>query len=622
MVQNNKVLTVSYGTFSCTLEGFDDSFETMKSIAEYFRDLAADDRYFGSEPPQPDAEMLTRIAQRDIARKVEARQNDTGLLLRATDQSPAEADAPRAGIPTPAPVAQPQPPADPQPAPAATADAPADSIAAKLQRIRSVVSHSDEAATQYGEDVDTGYIEPARAPVDAISAAFEAGALDPSDLVSDPVENADPVAEPVVEPLQLQEDDLAVAPDMAEPISVEEPEALIETHQEDTPREDIAALAAEFEEEVEPVDQEVEPEEVQVSIETAFEQDAGTLDEILELTGKQDLADFDAEPVEIQTPDETAIVPEEYASEEASSDEVTSEDITFEEDPAAKPDADVDMASISNLMSEDMAAPPAPTSAFDQDTVQDDAQNVLSADDEAELLEEISLVEAELAAREDEQETKESELNQDVLRLMESADARMDDPETSDQRETYSHLRTAVAATEAEREAETDTALEDAEYRGDLASVVSPRRPEVNVTSIRPRSEAAAPLKLVAEQRVDAASAETRPVTPRRVETPTDTGPEEGGFASFAQEQGAQSLSDLLEAAAAYLSFIEGQEKFSRPQLMNKVRSLKQDEFNREESLKSFGQLLRDGKIEKAGGGRFAASTGIGFRPDDTREAV
>jgi hypothetical protein len=43
---------------------------------------------------------------------------------------------------------------------------------------------------------------------------------------------------------------------------------------------------------------------------------------------------------------------------------------------------------------------------------------------------------------------------------------------------------------------------------------------------------------------------------------------------------------------------------------------IQEDKVSREDGLRSFGQLLRQGKIEKISGGRFTVSDRISFKPE------
>ncbi|MBD3662376.1 hypothetical protein H9Q16_00420 [Sulfitobacter sp. TSTF-M16] len=863
-MNNNKILTVSYGTFSCTLEGFDDSFGTMKAIAEYFRDLAADDRYFGAEPPQPDAEMLARIAQNEISRRVEAREHEGKIVLSATNEqaeTPRALDAPGAAVAAVAATETLQEPADNAEVPAqdmedvakaeiglqadhqttdtstqqeiqhdedhaedtaptddadavaaevvegtadalaqAVADQPlmaedendivpgqpdaeveaffaipesaeadtyddvaeygseyvadyevatdpipqpaqiaADSIAAKLQRIRAVVAQHDDAEaaeTDYTEDEHAESSEPSQDLHDALvdDVSFD------DDMSDMPAE--DTFAEHTPAPVMAPSDVIAEArTDLEEALSADDAAALDDMSEADAEAEadditDIlsrldASETVEAEAEAEQQDAEtliadiaaaeMIEEQDAAAVENLFDQDAPEIADIAAVMAQEDDAPTDADA------DDFAGMAETDASEDLSVDpSEASDDADMDEDEDAiqpqMPRARVIKVKRADL---EAAIERGELEEYDDDDADDDtaastpalddlaparvATSSLSAEEEADLARELADLEADIAqdhddaSRDEPQDADQSadsevadptsdpledaqehlatateelaqaetaldeaqedpqieEISQDEIsvtadesdaaedmpedadaprraklqplgedssddvdRLLAEAEQQMDEPESATRRDAFAHLRAAVAAKKADEAlgSDADDEVADDAYRSDLADVVRPRRPVSGSTRTqRPGEGRPAPLKLVAEQRIDVERPSV-PVQPRRVAALDDDTPapnsDAESFAEFAAEMGATKLPELLEAAAAYMSFVEGREQFSRPQLMTKVRQVGPEGFSREDGLRSFGQLLRAGKIEKIKGGRFTVSDDIGFRPD------
>ncbi|PVA11751.1 hypothetical protein DC366_02015 [Pelagivirga sediminicola] len=752
MVSTSKILTVSYGTFSCTLEGFDDSFDTMKAIAEYFRDLAADDRYFGAEPATPDAEMLARIAEREISRRVEARDTDGKIHLRADPAAlsaaaqgmdidteewaedtagdtaralPAAApDAPASPARSAAPpVADPFAQAAPQQPAQSAAHMPqggSDSIADKLRRIRAVANPGasafaasdyedddnaedflsapgpedaetvDEAAPQTGdlhEDADAGTAEAAKTAEDADIPSADTS----PDVVDDAADDAAQTDEaeakhaPEAPAAEQQEDAASGAPEASD--------------------DDILSRLSAGQDAPDEVEEISVPSDEQDALSGDTPDDAADAEEDATLDYFGDRADGDdtlsrllADAMVDETPAQAATeASAQDAGSEAgdqptkdSAEAACAEDEDDAEDAASRPlaarvikmkRADLDAALESGLLEEETSgnagafalspdaeadlqrelaeveaelqhsrAPaeqiPHPTGA--PDAAQDGDEKVGASDTDADATEAEDAAMAQdeqgdedrIEARDDAEDRHARRYGPDAPdtqagRIFDEADTQLGEPESNKRRSAIQHLRAAVAATRAERRAggAMGEAVDDQPYRNDLQNAVRPRRPH-SVTSATPRPGATqtarpAPLRLVAEQRIDTPAA---PVRPRRITRadvtssaarPSAQAPEQadrgtvqgaGSFADYAEQVGASSLTDLLEAAAAYMADVEGTPQFSRPMLMQKLREAHEDDFSREEGLRSFGQLLRQGKLQKLRGGRFAVTDVTEFR--------
>jgi hypothetical protein len=717
MTSESKILTVSYGTFSCTLEGFDNPFDTMKAIAEYFRDLAAQDRHFGAEPPPPDAAMLHRLAEREVSRLATAKAEEARLATAATPETP----APRIQInpvlrrPAPSQVAPDQQvEADTAATEPALTDVIPDGVAAKLARIRKSVNPTaavaeasftadaevSEPALDAAEDLATTAFAPDVAEADLVAAGTTHPAEDVLDVATRLGELIS--SEPAAAPDHEAEDAVARATDLADTWTDGVPDAVLA----DT--EAAPFVAVEAEDDLVTLVADDAPLAVEVEADAALTDDAPLPVEPDEVSLIDDAADaaLTAHPVEDDfTAADVALLAQldgtvfDEESLAASLDETLPED-----QPAAM---DLTDAALQDPLPEAIAAETS-AEALPEDLVaepQPEPETFAPSGKSGARTRRVNSRIVRIHPSEKPQDPgatrvlDNGEEANEIARLMQQADEVMAEEQNQRRQEALSRLKAAVAATEADR-ADIDYEAPKADanlnpYRDDLAEAIQPvaepepvpepavkptRRKSVTIRpaseprpgTIRPGMISPPPLVLVSEQRIDrlspAAAAPAPAPAPAPASAPAMAPPapegqpmvalrtgrlsgaigagaavassslparnlvlekpsygpaadaeededlaedakeiNEAGLASFAELVGARSMAEMLEAAAAYATCVENRSHFTRPQLMRRMMaSAGGKPVSREDGLRSFGTLLRTGRIEKVTRGHYS----------------
>ena len=668
MTQNtNKVLTVSYGTFSCTLEGFDNSFDMMKTVAEYFRDLAAEDRFFGAEPPKLDAEILGILEQRGKQLGIDTRKSgETSIVLtpsQAFDEEPEEVKTPSTPVPTHSGASS------------------ALSLDERLDRIKAVTSSNpepehyleDEHADEHEDiaEIHAPQLDAIPMPIadpiidkdasadsapvsivdhiefdnSAIEAAIETAEPDPTqstvleELVDAPQAQSDAgplhhevLAEELAEEDILEEEEPVKAQSIQPTVDANDPQNIDVKHSvdptetlDDDPHNDVEEQVeiSEQSDDLYPSDQDQKPATVSASseeIEMDDFEDALTQDLMESDDARDDTQEFSA-------PDDTHVAgsgaedteihqdAEDVAG--ASNDTETTQTrspLRLEQPNATQVD---ERTPLRKPRVHVINVSPAPEVIADTDQ-EDQPEDFQNSDAET-----VAVRRPKRPVAKTRRDTANPVDTADVARLMDETDQQMAKPESNRRRNALAHLRAAVAATIADKSLSKEGNDSTEAYRNDLAKAVRPRRPETT------GARKSAPLRLVAEQRID----DTEIPQPAPEDEPTQVAVSEqanvetsaqivqaepsefADFGQFAAHVGAHSLEAKLEAAATYLSQVRGIDQFSRPQLLRTVKlSGTEGDFSREESLQHFAHMLRTGKLMRKEDGLFEVTEEIGYQ--------
>ena len=710
MVSSSKILTVSYGTFSCTAEGFDDPLEVVKDATHFFRGVVREDRFFGAEPPQFDPELAAELLMSQMSAEagqgkltlgspVSAAAQPVATAVSAEESGAPVSDAARAVAEMAAERASDEPkvavsyrgdgseddldaarkaedtiaalladeafedsledeplfgeveaelPAAPKPG-VGLSDP--DSVAAKLRRIRAVVAQGAPAdAEAEPEDDETEASvsalladeESARDDTDGATQSLHDSLFTETDATAafdevfeDDVEEDSASDDAVLEAqAALSELQSASTEPRARVIKVKRaafdtapgaglaaaaPASSLSPEDEDDLSRELAAVRAELQEDF---DADWDDDDARETVDGDRDEDGAAEDLAAELGTDAGLAAAVGAAMFPQESHEAWDDADEWDDEEDGSadrgDDSTAPLRLQTSDAARHEDWDESGDSRLELEFSEIFEEDEDGADLAAEAQREDSERRTAHQEVRKAVKMSSPARAMLTER--------SVEDNDASRILDETNTQLQEPEGNRRRSAIAHLRAAVAATRADKLlGRKRDALEQAEpYRADLANVVRPRRPEVLTgQSERPvEVTRPAPLKLVAEQRVDPETPAPAP-RPRRVRladidepVAMSVGEGDDGFAAYAESVGARDLPELLEAAAAYMSFVEHREQFSRPQLMTKVRQVETEESSREDRLRSFGQLLREGKIEKTSGGRFTASDRISFKPD------